>query len=91
MKSLMRSVLRDLGMGRRLRKTRTTVDKDMVFARHLSPGVTETATVTEVTNDGSGNPHIRFNVSVRDQHGTYNEGNRVLAMASFLENYRRVS
>ena len=91
MKALMQSVLRDLGMGRRLRKTGTTVDKDMVFARHLSPGVTETATVSEVINDGSGNPHIRFTVNVRDQHGTYSEGTRVLALTSFLQNYRRAS
>ena len=91
MKALMQSVFRDLGLGRRLGEARATVDKEMVFARHLSPGITETATVTEVINDGSGNPHIRFTVNVRDQHGTYKEGNRVLAKATFLQNYSRVS
>ena len=78
-------------MGRRQRESNTAVGKDMVFARHLSPGVTETATVSEVINDGSGNPHIRFTVSIRDQHGTYTEGTRVLALSSFVQSYRRVS
>lgn len=91
MKALMQSVFGDLGLSRRLREAKNAVAKDMVFARHLSPGVTETATVSEVINDGSGNPHIRFVVNIRDQHGTHSEGNRVLALATFLQNYSRVS
>lgn len=94
MRALMESVFRDLGTlvpGRRSRASKASVGKDMVFARLLSAGVTETVTVAEVIHDGSGNPHIRYNVSLRDQHGTYDEGTRVLALATFLQNYQRVS
>ena len=93
MRGLVGSVLRDLGIlgPSRSRGDPVDVKEGMVFARHISSSVTETAEVAEVINDGSGNPHIRFRVSLRDQHGTHNEGTRVLALATFVQNYQRVT
>ena len=76
--------------GRFSRAPREEVREGMAFARLLTPGVTESVQVSEVINDGSGNPHIRFAVKVRDQNSAYDEGSRVLALKSFLEQYRRV-
>ncbi len=75
------------GLGR---APRVEVRAGMAFARLLTPGVTESVQVSEVINDGSGNPHIRFAVRVRDQNSAYDEGSRVLSLNSFLEQYRRV-
>ena len=66
------------------------IEAGMAFARIISGNVTETAQVSEVIADGSGIPHIRFSVQVRDQNGLYNEGTRVLSRTSFLNTYHRL-
>ncbi len=62
----------------------------MSFARMIASNVTETAEVNEVVTDGSGIPHIRFTVWVRDQNGLHDEGTRMLSRNSFLNTYHKL-
>ena len=66
------------------------IEAGMTFARIISSNVTETVQVSEVIADGSGIPHIRFSVQLRDPNGLYNEGTRVLSRSSFLATYHRL-
>ena len=93
MLALVESVIKDIGtwVPRRLsRPSRPAIQKSMVFARAIAPGVTEMAEVSEVLNDGYAHPHIRYRIYTRDQQGCYYDGYRVLALSSFLQTYRRV-
>jgi hypothetical protein len=93
MRELVGTLLRDLGAlvpGRRPRKPAPEVRTGMSFARLLAGNVMETVCVSEIMKDGSGIPHIRYTVTVQDQNGLHNEGSRVLALSSFLAQYRKV-
>ncbi len=93
MREIVGTFLRDLGAlipGRRARAPATEVRSGMSFARLLAGNVMETVKVSEVMKDGSGIPHIRYSVTVQDQNGLHNEGTRVLALSSFLAQYRKV-
>ncbi len=93
MLALVESVIKDIGTWVPKRWSRGTTEEireKMVFARALAPGVTEMAEISEVRNDGSGNPHIRYRVFTRDQQGSYYDGSRVLARTTFLKLYKRV-
>lgn len=92
MRGRLGSFLRGLSEGRRggRAKQDIRIEAGMAFARIISGNVTETAQVSEVIADGSGIPHIRFSVQVRDQNGLHNEGSRVLSRTSFLKTYHRL-
>lgn len=93
MRELVGTFLRDLGAlmpGRRARPPLPEVREGMSFARLLSGNTMETVRVSEIMKDGSGIPHIRYAVTVQDQNGLHNEGTRVLALSSFLAQYRKV-
>lgn len=93
MRELVGDVLRDLGAwvpGLRPRVPAPEVRSGMSFARLLSGNVTETVRVADILKDGSGIPHIRYSVTIRDQNGQHDEGSRVLALSSFLSQYRKI-
>lgn len=93
MRELVGTFLRDLGAivpGRRARRPVPEVHAGMSFARLLSGNIMETVRVSDVMKDSSGIPHIRYSVTVQDQNGFHNEGTRVLALSSFLAQYRKV-
>ena len=72
------------------RKEDSDVRVGMIYARMISGNVTETAEVSEVLTDGSGIPHIRFTLWLRDQNGLHEEGTRMLSQASFLRTYHKL-
>ncbi len=86
------SFLRDLvpGLRPRVGDKAPEIEKGMSFARIIAADVTEIARVLEVTKNAAGVPHIRFALEVRDQTGLHDEGTRVLAVPSFVAQYKRL-
>ncbi len=60
-----------------------------VYRRVHPDNMVETAKVLSVGQDCFGIPHVRFNVSFgRTNRTLFEDGPRVLALASFTEHYR---
>jgi hypothetical protein len=65
-----------------------TVKPGSRFCRRRSDQVTETATVLELRSDRFGIPHVHFTLAFeRTAHGAVYEGQRVLALRTFVHSY----
>lgn len=53
------------------------------FARFRSGDVVEIARVLRIDKGGSGIPHVRFTVTLRDRDGEHQEGQRTLGLEAF--------
>ena len=57
------------------------------YCRARSTDVLETARVARVEPVGTGVPHVRYSVTIRDHKTTFEDGPRTLGAASFLRLY----
>jgi len=62
-----------------------------VFARMTETQITETARVLGLTEDDVGIPHVRYASRLHRANRTLDQGQRTLALLSFLSRFDRVA
>jgi hypothetical protein len=62
-----------------------------MFARMTETQITETARVLGLTEDGFGIPHVRYASRLHRANRTLDQGQRTLALLSFLSRFDRVA